>query len=83
MRRVTLNREQQTHNTMKKRIAIPLLLLLLSVWSCDKRCQCTKYDGGIDEFTEEELASEGKTCAEKVYYNGLAAQYYSYCEWKY
>lgn len=59
-----------------------VILLLLLAQSCDKRCQCVQYDGGIVDFTPEELEAEGKTCSEKIYYENLASQYYSLCEWK-
>ena len=68
---------------MKKISLVLLALLLLLAQSCNKRCQCIRYDGGIEEYTQEELSAQGKTCSEMIYYNGLATQRYSVCEWKY
>ena len=62
---------------------VAVMLLAFALQSCNKRCQCVRYDGGIVEFTPEELEAEGKTCAEKIYYQNLASQYYSLCEWQY
>ena len=69
---------------MKTKRLIPIVLLLvLACQSCNKRCQCIRYDGGIVEYTTDELSAQGKTCSEMIYYNGLATQRYSVCEWKY
>ena len=67
-----------------KRISIVLsLLLVLLAQSCNKRCQCIGYNGGIVEYTTDELATLGKSCSDMVYYDGLATQRYSVCNWKY
>lgn len=34
-------------------------------------------------YTPEELSERGKNCSEMIYLEGLAAQYYSICEWEY
>ena len=69
---------------MKKiSLVLSALLLLLLAQSCNKRCQCIRYDGGMVEYTTDELSAQGKTCSEMIYYNGLATQHYSLCEWKY
>ena len=68
----------------KKRTIIPIMMLLvLLVQGCDKRCQCIGYNGGIVEYTTDELAALGKSCSDMVYYDGLATQRYSVCKWKY
>jgi hypothetical protein len=51
--------------------------------SCNKRCQCFRYDGGYVEYSTDDLESLGKTCSDMIYYEGLATQRYSMCEWKY
>ena len=63
-------------------ILISLLLLLLAQ-SCNKRCQCLRYDGGIEVYTPDEISALDKTCSEMIYYDGLATQRYSFCEWEY
>ena len=70
----------------KKQILLPLLCLamcLLLLQSCNKRCQCYRYDGGYTEYSTADLETLGKTCSEMIYYDGLATQRYSMCEWKY
>lgn len=57
--------------------------MLLTLQSCHKRCQCIGYNGGIVEYTPEEVNAQGKTCSNMIYYEGLATQRYSVCEWKY
>lgn len=69
-----------------KRIILPflsLILILLLTSSCNKRCQCIRYDGGFVEYSTDELSAMGKTCSDMIYYDGLATQRYSVCEWKY
>jgi hypothetical protein len=69
---------------MKKiSLLLTALFLLLLTQSCNKRCQCYRYDGGIEVYTTDELSTLGKTCSEMIYYNGLATQRYSVCEWEY
>ena len=33
-------------------------------------------------YTPEQLSERGKSCADMIYLEGLAAQYYSQCEWE-
>ena len=69
---------------MKKiSLVLSVLLLLLLAQSCNKRCQCIRYDGGIEEYSSNWMSAQGKTCSEMIYYNGLATQRYAVCEWKY
>lgn len=37
----------------------------------------------VDYYSTEELSQMGKTCAEMVYWPGLAAPRYTLCEWEY
>lgn len=69
----------------KKKALYPLLAvaLLMLTLSCNKRCQCYRYDGGYVEYSTDDLETLGKTCSEMIYYEGLATQRYSMCEWKY
>lgn len=68
---------------MKRLLLLIALLLVFLTQSCNKRCQCIGYDGGTVEYTTDELSAQGKTCSDMLYYEGLATQRYSVCEWKY
>lgn len=69
---------------MKKiSLALAALSILLLTQSCNKRCQCIRYDGGTEVYTTDQLSALGKTCSEMKYYSGLATQHYSICEWQY
>ena len=71
---------------MKKHTATIILLMLamLSLASCNKRCACTKFDGiTVDYYTPDEVKAQGKTCYEMRYFSNLMVPYYSYCEWDY
>ena len=69
----------------RKWIWLPMLLALACIvlTSCNKRCRCIKYDSTSDYYTPEELSQRGKNCAQMISLEGLAAQYYSLCEWTY
>lgn len=64
-------------------IALGVITLFLLAQSCNKRCQCIGYDGGIVEYSAEEVSAQGKTCSEMIYYPGLTTQRYPVCEWIY
>ena len=64
-------------------LLLMVLLATLSTTSCNKRCQCIRYDGGIDEYSTEDVNALGKSCSEMIYFQGLATQRYSVCDWKY
>ncbi len=64
-------------------MAIMVLMLSLGMVSCNKRCRCIKNNMSVDYYTTEELSRQGKTCAEMVYWPGLAAPRYTLCEWEY
>ena len=73
---------------MKKRkvlyTAVCLLLVCCTaLTSCNKRCRCMKNNRQFVYYTPEELSERGKSCADMIYLEGLAAQYYSQCEWEY
>lgn len=68
---------------MKRLLPLLALLLALAAQSCNKRCQCIRYDSGIDEYTTDQLETLGKTCSDMIYYDGLTTQRYSLCDWKY
>lgn len=70
---------------MKKKILLisVLLLAVLTLTSCTKRCRCMKNDTTLEYFTPEEVSAQGKTCAEMRYMDGLTTLRYSYCEWVY
>ena len=68
---------------MKRIIPCLALILVLLAQSCNKRCQCIGYDGGIVEYSTEQLSDLGKTCSDMLYYDGLATQRYSVCDWKF
>ena len=42
-----------------------------------------RNDSSLVYYTPEQLESLGKSCSDTIYMEGLAAQYYSYCEWDY
>lgn len=68
----------------KKLLSIFILLpAILVMGSCTKRCRCTKYNTGVDYYSQEDLSAQGKTCSEMRYMSGLATQRYSVCEWVY
>lgn len=64
-------------------LAIMVLMLSLGTVSCNKRCRCIKNNMSVVYYTTEELSQQGKTCAEMVYLEGLAAPRYTLCEWEY
>ncbi len=70
---------------MKQKLLFATLLLIavLTLTGCNKRCRCIKYNTTVDYYTPEEVSAEGKTCAEMRYLSGLATQRYSVCEWVY
>lgn len=73
---------------MKKHIpfaaTICLLMLCCTIFtSCNKRCRCMKNNRQYVYYTPEELSQRGKSCNDMIYLEGLAAQYYSECEWEY
>ena len=41
---------------------IAILALLVFAASCDKKCRCYRYDGDVDEFTDEELEKLDYSC---------------------
>ena len=60
-----------------------ILLCCMSVASCNKRCRCMKNNRQYVYYTPEELSERGKSCADMIYLEGLAAQFYSECTWEY
>ena len=64
---------------MKKYFAFFLLAaILLMMASCTKKCRCYRYDGNVDEFTQEELNERDKSCTDMEEIDfGLV---YSLCE---
>ena len=71
---------------MKKRLPIytvaGLLLCCVAFASCNKRCRCMKNNRQYVYYTPEQLSERGKSCADMIYLEGLAAQYYSQCAWE-
>ena len=62
-----------------KKIAIPLLLIaILLMASCGKKCRCYRYDGNVDEFTPEELSNYDRTCTGMEQFD--FGEVYSICE---
>ena len=68
---------------MKRLTPLLFVLLVLLIQSCNKRCQCIGYNGGIVEYSTEQLDALGKNCSDMRYYDGLTTQRYSVCDWKY
>lgn len=65
-------------------VALSLLVVMcITSVSCRKRCRCIKNNMTVDYYTPEELDERGKRCVDMVYLDGLAAKYYSLCEWEY
>lgn len=65
---------------MKKyKLLLLAALLSLGMAGCHKTCTCYAYNGGVDEFSQDELDSLGYSCTTiaKINY-GLT---YSLCEW--
>lgn len=64
---------------MKLRSALLIVLLFsLFLTGCKKTCRCYRYDGNVDEFSEEELKDRGTACEELENYNNGTV--YSLCE---
>lgn len=62
---------------MKKKIILLFVLGLLTV-SCSKKCRCYRYDGNVDEFTDEELDKLDYSCTSMTQFD--LGQRYSICE---
>ena len=58
-----------------------VLLALFSLSSCKRVCHCVRYNGVIDEFTQEELDEKGYECLELDTYQYNFGKTYSRCEW--
>lgn len=68
----------------RKSFVLTICLLLLCLCSsCNKRCRCVKFNLEEVYYTQEEVAAQGKTCAQMQYLDGLHTAYYSYCDWDY
>lgn len=64
----------------KPLIAIVIAAFALTLSSCHKTCSCTKYDGQIDKYSNEQVEAHGTSCSGMIYmYN---TRYYSLCEWE-
>lgn len=64
-----------------KTLLILLLLSILLLSSCEKRCRCYRYNGTAVIFSEEELDALDQSCTSMQDFDlGLV---YSYCDWVY
>ena len=73
-----------SHRTARTIVAaVAVAMVCLVATSCNKRCRCMRNDSSLVYYAPEQLESLGKSCSDMMYMEGLAAQYYSYCEWDY
>lgn len=69
--------------TRKLMLLVSMLILLVCLSGCTKRCRCQKFNQEIVYFSKEQVSAEGKTCNQMKFRPGMFTQYYSYCEWVY
>ncbi|MBQ6652222.1 MAG: hypothetical protein IJM81_02335 [Prevotella sp.] len=62
---------------MRKSLVL-LAVAVVLLGSCSKRCRCYRYDGDVEEFTDEELEAKDFTCEGMEQFD--FGQVYSICE---
>lgn len=64
---------------MKLRRLIPFFIVgILLLSGCKKTCRCYRYDGNVEEFSDDDLDSRNMSCAEMETFN--LGNVYSLCE---